>query len=380
MRAALALLASCVAAVLAVSGPAAADAGLLDFTEAEAREIVRHGPWPPPLERDPSNRVSGSSAGAELGRALFFDTRLSADGSVSCATCHRPDRAWTDGRPVAHTLAPADRNTPTLLDVRLNRWFGWDGAADSLWAQSLRPVLDAKEMGGSAERTAALLAQDARLADLYRAAFDAAPPEDATAALVATAKALAAFQETLVLPRSSFDDFRDAIERGDTQAASAYPLAAQRGLRIFIGRGSCTACHLGPRFTNGEFADIGMPYFTASKGVDPGRHGGITKLKASPFNLLGAYSDDAARSGAWAAAQVDQQHRNWGEFRVPSLRGVGRTAPYMHNGRLPTLDSVVRYYSEIDEERLHVHGERILKPLGLDAAEIADLVAFLETL
>lgn len=355
--------------------------GLLDFSPREVQQILRHGQWPPASERDASNRVSQNAAAAELGRKLFFELRLSSNGAVSCATCHKPDLAWTDGRPVAVGLQATDRNTPSLLDVRRNRWHGWDGAGDSLWAQSIRPILDPREMGGSAERTAAVIAGDAGLSASYRGLFGAAP--DGTGAhlvLVNAGKALAAFQETLTSPRSPFDEFRDALHSGDKASASRYPQAAQRGLRIFIGRGSCTACHLGPRFTNDEFADIGIPFFTASKGVDPGRHGGITKLKASPYNLLGAYNDDPARSGAWVTAQVDQQHRNWGEFKVPSLRGVKRTAPYMHNGRLATLESVVRYYSELDESRLHVHGERILKPLALSDAEIADLVAFLETL
>jgi cytochrome c peroxidase len=236
-------------------------------------------------------------------------------------------------------------------------------------------------MGGSAERTAQLIATDPALSLAYRAAFGTrSQAGTAETVLVDAAKALAAFQETITSERSAFDDFRDAIARGDAAGIAKYPIRAQRGLRLFIGRGSCTACHLGPRFSNDEFADIGIPFFTASAAVDPGRYGGITRLKASPFNLLGRYSDDPARSGAWSTAQVDQQHRNWGEFKVPSLRGVRHTAPYMHNGRLPTLEAVVRHYSDLDESRLHTHGERILKPLGLDEAAIADLVAFLETL
>lgn len=372
------------AALIAAGGLIAggqARTGEPELTEAELREIARLGPWPQPFEADPSNRVSGKPEAIELGRALFFDARLSSNGAVACASCHKPDAAWTDGQPVAVGITAADRNTISLFDVRLNRWHGWDGAGDSLWAQSIRPILDAREMGGSAERTARTIADDGKLARAYRVAFAAAPdPADTQAVLVNAGKALAAFQETIQSPRTPFDEFRDALAGGDASAPSRYPPAALRGLRIFVGRGSCTACHLGPRFTNDEFADIGIPFFTASKGVDPGRHGGITKLKASPYNLLGRYNDDLARSGAWTTAQVDQQHRNWGEFKVPSLRGVRHTAPYMHNGRLPTLQSVVRYYSELDESRLHVHGERILKPLGLTESEIADLVAFLETL
>ena len=114
--------------------------------------------------------------------------------------------------------------------------------------------------------------------------------------------------------------------------------------------------------------------------VDPGRHDGIRKLEASRYNLLGPFNDDPARATATSTRHVALEHRNFGEFRVPSLRNVAKTAPYMHNGSLATLREVVRHYSEIDEDRLHVDGERILRPLNLSASEIDDVVAFLESL
>lgn len=357
---------------------AAAHAQMLDYSDAERRAILRHGPWPAPWTPDPSNRVSGMARAAALGERLFFEPRLSSSGKVLCATCHAPFREWQDGRARAFGLEEVDRNTPSLLDVRLQRWFGWDGAGDSLWAQSIRPILDPREMGGSAARAAALLRTDPEYACAVRAVFGAAPASDEEA-LSVIGKALAAFQETLVGGRSAFDDFRDALERGDRDAAARYPLPAQRGLRLFVGRGNCAACHVGPAFTNGEFHDTGVPFFVKG-GVDPGRHGGIRKLESNPFNLLGRHSDDAGRTSALKTRQVAHEHRNFGEFKVPSLRNVARTAPYMHNGSLATLADVVRHYSEISPDRLHSDGEAILKPLRLDAAEAADLVAFLETL
>jgi cytochrome c peroxidase len=139
-------------------------------------------------------------------------------------------------------------------------------------------------------------------------------------------------------------------------------------------------CHFGPQFTNGEFADTGVPFFVAAGRVDAGRHGGIERLKASLHNLLGRYNDDASRATATGTRHVDAQQRNFGEFRVPGLRNVARTAPYMHNGSLATLRDVVRYYSELNEERLHADGEKILRPLHLSEADSDDLVAFLESL
>jgi cytochrome c peroxidase len=262
----------------------------------------------------------------------------------------------------------------------MQRWYGWDGAGDSLWAQSLRPMFDPREMGGDIARIAATVRDNADLASGYRRAFGAPPPADDEAAAVDVAKALAAFQETLETGRTPFDDFRDALARGDRAAAARYPLAAQRGLAIFIGRGRCDACHVGARFSNGEFHDIGIPHFIGPGRVDAGRFEGIRRLKANRFNLLGPFNDDPTRATAISTRHVASEHRNFGEFKVPSLRNVARTAPYMHNGSLATLADVVRHYSEINEDRLHADGERILVPLRLTATQSADLIAFLESL
>jgi cytochrome c peroxidase len=133
-------------------------------------------------------------------------------------------------------------------------------------------------------------------------------------------------------------------------------------------------------FSNGEFGDTGLPFFVRPGVVDPGRHGGIATLQASRHNLLSRWSD--ARDGAAAikTRHVQAQHRHFGEFKVPSLRNVALTAPYMHDGQLTTLTDVVRHYSELNLERLHADGERILQPLHLSDGERADLEAFLQTL
>ena len=366
------------AALLALAA-ANAFAQLLEFTDAEKRAILRHGPWPAPWSPDPSNRVSGNPEAIDFGERLFFEPRLSPSGKVLCATCHAPFRGWQDARARAFGLAEVDRNTPSLFNVRQNRWFGWDGAGDSLWAQSIRPILEAREMGGSAAQAAALIRGDAEFSCRFTKTFDNPPPMADEGVLAGIGKALAAFQETIVSGRTPFDDFRDALEKGDRPRAARYPLAAQRGLRLFVGRGNCSTCHVGPGFTNGEFHDTGVPFFTAA-GVDPGRHGGLKKLQANVFNLLGAHNDDRSGSSAVKTRHVSPEHRNFGEFKVPSLRNVAQTAPYMHDGSIATLADVVRHYSEIDPDRLHADGESLLKPLRLSPAESADLVAFLESL
>ena len=185
-------------------------------------------------------------------------------------------------------------------------------------------------------------------------------------------KALAAFLETQVTGRTPFDDFRDALARNDAVGQARYPAAAQRGLRLFIGRGNCVFCHFGPTFTNSEFADAGVPHFVEPGRVDPGRHGGIRKLRQSPYTLLGRFNDDAGRSTAAKTRYVRLRQSNFGEFRVPGLRNVALTAPYMHAGSLATLADVARHYSTLDEERLHAGGERILRRLDLSARERAD--------
>jgi cytochrome c peroxidase len=379
---AVAIMAGCLALAAAGASLAVKPEPPVAFSEGERAAILAHGPWPPQFTPDPSNRVSGDPAAIALGRQLFSDRRLSRDRDRACATCHDPARAFADGRDRSIGLARVDRNAIALANLRLNRWYGWAGAADSLWAQSLRPILDAKELGASAELVRERLAADPSLATAYAGIFGSAPAADpAELVLVNTAKALAAFQETITTGRTAFDAFREALASVDRQAMANYPLAAQRGLKIFVGKGRCTVCHHGANFSNGEFDDVGVPFFAEPGRVDPGRHGGITALRASPFNLLGRYNDDPGEATASPTRYVEQLHRNWGEFRVPSLRNVAETGPYMHNGSLATLRDVVRHYSEIDVERLHGDdGARLIRPLRLSAREAADLVGFLETL
>jgi cytochrome c peroxidase len=381
MRAATAIAGCLALAAAAATLPAAAEPAVT-FTADERAAIFAHGPWPMPFSADPSNRVSGNPAAIALGRQLFADTRLSGDGTRSCTTCHEPGRVFSDGRDRSIGVERNDRNAIALANLRLNRWFGWSGAADSLWAQSLRPILDAKELGATPEAVQARLAADTLFAAAYSQVFGSAlAPEPPERMLVNLAKALAAYQETITTGRTPFDAFRDALARGDRDAVAQYPITAQRGARIFVGKGRCAACHVGPNFTTAEFDDVGIPFFAEPGRVDPGRHAGIAAVRASPFNLLGAFNDDPGRATATPTRHVEQQHRNWGEFRVPSLRDVAETAPYMHNGSLATLEDVVRHYSEVDVERLHGDdGARLVQPLRLSATEAADLVAFLRTL
>ena len=140
--------------------------------------------------------------------------------------------------------------------TRFYRWYGWDGAQDSLWAQSIRPLLDEREMRASPAHVAATVRTI--FPAEYAKAFGRPPPDSDEAVLADVGKSLAAFQETLVSARTPFDEFRDALQRAEP---ASYPLAAQRGLRIFVGKGNCSVCHFGPQFTNGEFAETGISFF-----------------------------------------------------------------------------------------------------------------------
>ncbi len=351
----------------------------LDFNAAEQAAILSHGPWPTVVPADTSNRHAANPAAIALGKRLFSDRRLSRGGAVSCASCHDPARHFQDGRATAMGQAKGFRNTPSVVDSAGRRWYGWDGASDSLWSASLRAIVRDDEMGVGLAGATRLLRRDRSLRKAYTEAFGPPAADDDERLLVNLAKALAAWQSTLVSPRTSFDVFRDALARNDAATAARYPEAAQRGLRLFIGDARCSLCHAGPQFTNGEFGDTGLPHFLASGGVDSGRHGGLASLHGSPFNRLGRHADDGGAGGV-ATRHVLATHRNFGEFKVPGLRGLAYTAPFMHDGSLPALSDVLRHYNQIDEERLHAEGERILRPLGLTAGQLDDLLAFLLSL
>lgn len=302
------------------------------FTAAEIRAILSLGPWPAPGGPDPANRVSGKPEAIEFGERLFFDTRLSGSGKFACATCHVPERNWTDNRARGEATGEVDRNTPTLMNARLGKRFGWDGAAGSLAAQSRRPFLDRRELDSSAKQVAELVRGDGQLACRYRTSFGAEPSRtDDEAVLADVSLALAAFVETLGSPATPFDRFRDALARGEPVRPWLYSEAAQRGLKLFVGKGTCTNCHGGPNFTDGELHDNGFSK-VSRRAPDPGRNG---------------------------------------SFKVPTLRHLLLTAPYGHHGEFETVADVVRHYSE--------RGGKEIAPLRLSAQEQSDLVVFLES-
>jgi cytochrome c peroxidase len=371
------------AAVLAAAMAAAAPGGRAGLTPEEVRRALQHSPLPPP-PRDTSNARSEDAAAARLGQFLFFEKRLSGDGRFSCATCHDPARAFTDGRVLSAGVGAGRRHTPALWNVAYNRWFFWDGRADSLWSQALKPLESKDEMAGTRDAVYRLFRDDGRLRAAYEAIFGPLPEKADRAAVnrvfVSVGKALAAYQRRIVSRNAPFDAFAEGLRSGDEARLAALSEPARRGLALFVGRGQCRTCHVGPNFTDGEFHDIGVPEGPGLQ-PDPGRAEGITTLLADEFQAGGLFSDDTQSEAARSTAFLDRHSVARGQVKTPSLRHVALTAPYMHQGQMATLRDVIRYYSTLEGRRPPgPHDEKILAPLHLTEAEIDDLVAFLESL
>lgn len=369
-----------------------------EFSLQELTSIATHGPWPGETPPDPGNELSGLTWAEQLGESLFFDQSLSANQSLSCATCHSPALGFSDGQQVAIGLEKGVRNTQGLLDIGLQRWFGWGGGADSLWAASIRPLLRPDEMGNSIAALAATLRENptfskailSRLPEVAQSVGTEDIATDYTIAslyklgdsevVVLAAKSIAAYMRTLRSQNSRFDQFRDAIVNHDANPQASYSDSEKRGLKIFIGEANCRSCHFGANFSNGEFHDTGRPFFTGVGKIDPGRYMDIKRVREDQFNLLGAHSVNSSDKDKLKTSEVKLSQVNWGQWRTPSLRNLTLTGPYMHDGSLATLRDVVDAYADIDITRLHSKGESILKPLDLDDGQRNDLVNFLRSL
>jgi cytochrome c peroxidase len=337
----------------------------------------------PAVPRDPSNRVAEDGRAAELGHRLFFDRGFSANGRVSCSSCHMPERGLQDDRPRGRGLGLTPRRTMPLAGVAYARWLFWDGRRDSLWAQALTPLESEAEHGIT--RTFAAR----RIASRYRRAYEAvfgplpsgviggsAPRRPIDLVFANMGKAIAAYERTLRPAPATFDRFAAALARHDDHAAARQlSPAAARGLRLFVGRGRCTSCHFGPLFTNGEFHNTGVPQDPARP--DRGRAAGVTQVVRDPFNCLGPFSDAKPEQCAALRFLVTGGPQLAGEFKVPSLRDVASRPPYTHAGRFRTLRQVLEHYRRAPRAQV---GRSEVHPLALDDAELDELEAFLRTL
>jgi cytochrome c peroxidase len=248
----------------------------------------------------------------ELGRKLFHDRRLSRTGTVACASCHDPDRAFSDSRPLAVGVfgRVGRRHAPALINRGYGRSFFWDGRIATLEEQVLKPIQDPNEMDLSLEEASLRVGLT----------------------VPAISQALATYIRSILSGNSPYDRFIN----GDRRALDA---EQQRGMQVFRGRGNCTACHVGPTFSDERFHNTGV---------------------------------------AWQNDKLHDEGRGHGTFKTPTLREVARTAPYMHDGSLATLTDVVNFYSEGGRANPLLDSD--IRPLRLTDEEKRALIRFLASL
>ncbi len=311
-----------------------------------------------------------TAAKVELGRKLFFDARLSADGNVSCATCHKPELAFADGKAIAEGIKNRRgvRNSPSLLNVMFNPAQFWDGRVDTLEQQAIEPLINPLEMGNASHDD--VIKRLRNIAE-YRSEFQSVFGGEI--AIDRVGQAISAYERTLLSGDSPIDRF----VAGDESALSE---AAKRGFAIFRGRSRCARCHSfseqRPFFTNFAYHNTGVA----------ANHPAFDKL--ARLAAAAAETDQAkavidkigAQDGGQELGRILASYQlfDLGAYRTPSLRNVAMTAPYFHDGSAKTLADVVKFYN--GGGRTNINLEEELHALGLSEDEQRDLVSFLESL
>jgi len=364
-----------------------------------------------PVPHSPSNRVADNEQAADLGEALFFDKALSIDGSLSCASCHQEDRAFTDGKPLAEGIDRTARNTPTLYGAAYLDWLYWDGRRDSLWSQALIPIEAPSEMAASRVAAVRLVLSSPDYRERYQAVFGSPPeldwntlPEHATPIGDATrqnawyrlprqtqqqintvfanlGKALGAFQRTIELPETRFDRFVAALDQENWERADQLVTEKElEGIKLYTDdrRTQCLRCHNGPLFSNGGFHNIGTGRFSGES-MDYGRVFGLQAALMNEFNCLGDYSDARAEQcEALNHMSKDAHQVLYGAFKTPTLRYLEKTSPYFHDGRFSSVEEVIDYYQtppDTGPNKIHE-----LQMLNLKVEEKKYLIEFLKML
>ncbi len=331
-----------------------------------AEGIERTLPVGLPAMSFPTNNP-GSPLAIELGRRLFFDPHLSGSEQISCASCHIPEKAFTDGKAVAQGIDGREgtRNTPTILNAGYNAAQFWDGRRVTLEEQVLDPFFNPKEHGVPDEADLLRrIRRDAAYLPMFTQAFGVESTEIKSTHV---SRALAAYVRSLIVGNSPVDRY---LYAGDKAALSADEL---RGLELFRGPAKCTTCHaIGERtalLTDNDYHSMAIGFDRLAP-----RLTSITRqaAKATPEELgrLILGDADAAAAGRFIVT-LDPQ--DIGKFKTPSLRNVALTAPYMHDGSIATLEETVNH-------EIYYRGQAMGRPLILTPNEKADLVAFLKAL
>ena len=399
------------------------------FSDAEWEKISRFTPLGPPPP-SPTNRYADDEAAAAFGQRLWFERRYAGaitvegtpengglgavgeTGKISCADCHDPQQWFIDTRSIPNALSLGSsrtkRNSPSMVNAVYYDWVGWAGAHDQFWKQGASVPENKESFNGDRLRFAHVVYEH------YRADYDALfpphsppidpaldplasdagrfPPNGKPKASGATegpwemmaegdrtivntimancGKALEAYERLLVSRDAPFDRY---VAR-DFGALSE---SAKRGLKLFIGKAACDSCHQDQTFTDNAFHNTGVVQAVAP--YDDGHFADVLRL-ADPFNGAGIYSDDRD-AGAAKLAGLAQTESMMGQFRTKSLRHVAQTAPYFHDGSVPTLEAVVRFYNSGGGTTGYPGAkDPRMVPLNLSEQEILDLVAFLESL
>jgi cytochrome c peroxidase len=361
----------------AIAGePATAPHGALPMPQQQQRlDQLIPGLTTPPPGVDPTAWTSiyvptGNELTADriaLGRKLYFDTRLSKDRTLACATCHDVSRGFTDRRSVSEGIGDhlGKRSAPTTMNAALLQTQFWDGRSPSLEEQAKLPILNPIEMGHPDSSSAmAAVQSDPSYQSLFQKAYGRAPNYDDLG------RALASFERTLIFLNAPFDRF----SAGDLTALSP---AAQRGLALFNGKARCVSCHMinssNPLGTDNLFHNIGVSARTKNFEALAGQALGMLR-QADNTQALDrlAIETDMSELGRFL---VSKRRQDIGAFKTEQLRNVGLTAPYMHDGSLHTLWDVMDHYNKGGETNAYLDGG--IEPLNLSEDEINDVVAFL---
>lgn len=337
--------------------------GTLTILLVVASSVAKAQNEPRPLAALPSLGKTLDPVQVDLGRQLFFDPRLSGDATISCSTCHSPEHGWADGLPLSKGYPGTRyfRNTPTVVNAALGRLMYWDGRLPSSDLPTL--VRDHISEAHFLQADGRLAIERMRQVPKYEQQFNSAFGGEPTYGRILNS--VAAFVSSLTSQHVPFDKFL----AGDESAISG---EAKRGLELFKGKAGCIQCHDGAMLSDGKFHSLGLK---ANPEIfqDPLRHVTFRRF----FRTLGVPNYSSMRQDAGLYCVTKAKHDRE-LMRTPTLREVSRTAPYMHDGQLPTLEAVVSFYNSGGGPRTSKDAR--LKPLRLTDVEQSDLVEFLKTL
>jgi cytochrome c peroxidase len=374
------------------------------------------------MPNDATNPVAEDPKAVEFGYKLFFDKRLSSNGGVSCANCHNPEYAFTDGEQLAEGVGQAGRNTPTIIGAAYqDAWF-WDGRSDSMWSQALGPLENPNEHGGNRMQYVKTIAEHYK--DEYEALFGKLPdfsdgsrfPDNAmpggagqldsawqnmsvvdrnetNQVFVNMGRAIAAYERRIVPGPSRFDTYAKGLVTQSMDDQTLQTLMSSdeiEGLRLFVGKAGCVGCHSGSLVSDGKYHNTGVPPNPKNMS-DMGRFQGFKDWASSEFNCLSSFGNAESTDCKERRYQFTEFLQTFSseytsnlstmpmmrEYKTPTLRNIAQTGPYMHGGQFKSLKEVIEHYSNAPKAPM---GDSVLRPLNLNNREKSQLESFLKVL